>query len=348
MAKATKTAKKKPVSKKTVRKKKISKKPAPKKTVKKKATVNPVIPSAGNAEKAGKTTGKITEVVIRMYCHGFGDCFLLTYMSGGLPAYRMLIDCGMLTGDSDRLKQCIENIKTECNNHLDLVVQSHEHKDHIRGIQTLVKKHQIPVFITDTTKRYGRLTLQKNLVHSFDAHDPVTIGDLVVTAFPKFHDASDPYSFIISCNNVNVGVFTDIGAPCEHVIKHFKQCHAAFLEANYDELMLAQGSYPYFLKSRIRGGMGHLSNMQALELFRAHRPPFMTHLFLSHLSKNNNCPLLVEKLFRDHAGDVNMIVASRYQETSVFHIQQPAKVNWHESKPQQSCVSYKQLTFSFT
>lgn len=139
MAKAKKTvvkkaAVKKPAAKKKAApKKKVAKKTVPKKVVKKKAAAKPKASSVPKVEKPVKNTGKIDEVVIRMYCHGFGDCFLLTYLSSGTPAYRMLIDCGMLTGDSDRLKQCIENIKADCNNHLDLVVQSHEHKDHISG-----------------------------------------------------------------------------------------------------------------------------------------------------------------------------------------------------------------------
>jgi hypothetical protein len=121
----TKTAaKKKP----TVKKKAV-KKAAPKKAVKKKSAPKPAAP----VEKPVKNTGVIDEVAIRMYCHGFGDCFLLTYYSNGAAAYRMLIDCGMLTGDSSRLQKCIEHIKAECGNHLDLVVQTHEHKDHISG-----------------------------------------------------------------------------------------------------------------------------------------------------------------------------------------------------------------------
>ena len=267
-----------------------------------------------------------------------GNCYYI-----GNDKEAILVDAGISCREIEsrmkRLGLLIQKVKA--------VFVSHEHNDHIKGIRTLVKKHQLPVFITEATKKHGRLSLQSDLVQSFNAHEPVTIGDLVVTAFPKFHDASDPYSFIISCNHVNVGVFTDIGAPCQHVIKHFKQCHAAFLEANYDELMLDQGSYPYFLKMRIRGGMGHLSNSQALELFKMHRPPFMTHLFLSHLSKNNNCPQLVEKLFKDHAGDVKMIVASRYVETSVFHICKPDLVNRQDANTRQSCVTYKQLAFSF-
>jgi phosphoribosyl 1,2-cyclic phosphodiesterase len=115
-------------------------------------------------------------------------------------------------------------------------------------------------------------------------------------------------------------VFTDIGAPCDHVINHFQQCHAAFLEANYDETMLEQGSYPYHLKRRIRGGQGHLSNKQALDLFIKHRPSFMSHLLLSHLSQDNNCPRLVHELFSQHAYHTQIVVASRYEESAVYCI----------------------------
>jgi hypothetical protein len=84
--------------------------------------------------------------------------------------------------------------------------------------------------------------------------------------------------------------------------------------------MLDSGSYPYHLKRRIRGGHGHLSNKQALDLFLEYRPSFMSHLFLAHLSNNNNCPDLVRELFIKHAADVKIIIASRFEETPVYHI----------------------------
>ncbi len=118
----------------------------------------------------------------------------------------------------------------------------------------------MPVYITHTTHKFGKIKLEKNLVSSFSANEAVVIGDLSITPFPKFHDAADPYSFVVSYNNIKVGVFTDIGTPCENLIHHFKQCNAAFLESNYDDEMLEKGSYPYFLKNRIRSGKGHLSH----------------------------------------------------------------------------------------
>jgi phosphoribosyl 1,2-cyclic phosphodiesterase len=104
------------------------------------------------------------------------------------------------------------------------------------------------------------------------------------------------------------------------VTKHFQQCHAAFLESNYDEHMLETGRYPYHLKNRIRGGHGHLSNLQAMRLFIDHRPAFMSHLFLAHLSRDNNSPELARNMFTAVAGRTKVVVASRYHETEVYHI----------------------------
>lgn len=205
---------------------------------------------------------------------------------------------------------------------------SHEHSDHINGVQVLAKKFKLPVYITPVTLERGGLTLNEGPVISFSAFETVCIGDLQIKAFPKFHDAGNPHSFLITCNNVTVGVFTDIGIACDHVVHHFKQCHAAFLEANYDEDMLENGGYPFHLKRRIRGGNGHLSNKQALDLFISHRPTFMSHLLLSHLSKNNNDPNLVQQLFDSHAGGTKIIVASRYKETEVYQIEGGAKTEF--------------------
>jgi phosphoribosyl 1,2-cyclic phosphodiesterase len=200
---------------------------------------------------------------------------------------------------------------------------SHEHSDHITGIPVLARKFQLPVYITEGTRTKGRLFLEKHLVISFRAHIPIQFSGFSVTAFPKFHDAFDPHSFIVASASVKVGIFTDIGIACDQVIRYFQQCHAAFLEANYDEDMLTNGSYPSYLKRRIKGGTGHLSNAQALQLVLSYKPRFMSHLLLSHLSKNNNNPKLVEELFNQHAENTKIIVASRNKETPVYHITDP-------------------------
>jgi phosphoribosyl 1,2-cyclic phosphodiesterase len=247
-----------------------------------------------------------------------GNCY---YIGNDMEA--VLVDAGISCRETERrmrrLNLSIKNVRA--------VFVSHEHSDHISGISVLAAKYRLPVYITAATLEAGSMHLSKwnsgdreSLVKPFRAYEPVNIGALSITAFPKLHDACEPHSFIVEYNKIKVGVFTDIGLPCGHVIKHFSQCHAAFLEANYDEEMLERGRYPYHLKRRIRGGFGHLSNKQALQLFTDHRPAFMSHLLLAHLSKNNNSPALVENLFRPYAGNTTITVASRYNETPLYRI----------------------------
>lgn len=198
---------------------------------------------------------------------------------------------------------------------------SHEHGDHIAGLRSLTKKYPVPVYITPDTMREGKVNLRDSLIHTFVPHQPITIGNLRVTAFPKCHDACDPHSFIIEHEQVKVGVITDIGNACENVLRYFKQCHAAFLESNYDEHMLETGRYPVALKNRIRGGKGHISNKQAWELFNDHAPSFMSHLILSHLSFHNNSPSLVKDLFKQHTRQTQIIIASRKEASEVYQIE---------------------------
>lgn len=240
-----------------------------------------------------------------------GNCYYI-----GNDTDAVLVDVGISCREVEkrmrRLGLSMQKVKA--------IFISHEHNDHIRGVCALIKKYQLPVYVTSTTFLHCNFVIDEGLVKHFDSQSTMMIGTLSITAFPKLHDASDPCSFIIEFNDTRVGVFTDIGAPCRYLLEHFKKCHAVFLEANYDEGMLDSGVYPYHLKRRIRGGKGHLSNNQALEIFIKYRAPFLSHLFLSHLSNNNNCPDRVRQLFSSHAGGVKIIVATRFEETPVYHI----------------------------
>lgn len=247
-----------------------------------------------------------------------GNCYYVGN-SGEAVLIDAGISCRQIETRMKRLGLSLLNVKA--------IFVSHEHTDHIQGLSVLSSKWNIPVYITEATRKKGRFSLVSHLVRTFRCSEEVQIGELRIRPFFKAHDAADPHSFVVSCRGIRVGVFTDIGTPCDKLSYHFSECHAAFLEANYDEEMLDSGSYPYYLKSRIKGGKGHLSNRQALELFKNYRPSYMSHLLLSHLSKENNCPVLVENLFRKHAGNTEIIVASRYEETPVYHIQNFAGID---------------------
>jgi len=247
-----------------------------------------------------------------------GNCY---YIGDGEDA--ILVDAGISCKETEKRMQRLGLSM----NKVKAIFVSHEHTDHIAGITVLAKKYQLPVYVTDGTRVSGRMNIDRRSAISFVSYQPIKIGSLIVTPFPKFHDASDPHSFIVASASVTVGIFTDIGIPCEQVVRHFQLCHAAFLESNYDEGMLVNGLYPYYLKKRIMGGKGHLSNSQALQLFLSHRPAFMSHLLLSHLSKNNNSPKLVEELFSQHALTTKIIIASRDEESPVYYISNEAQQN---------------------
>ncbi len=240
-----------------------------------------------------------------------GNCYYV-----GNSSEAVLIDAGLSCRETERRMRQIglemESVKA--------IFISHEHADHISGLPALSKKWRLPVYITPATHGRCRLPLLPELTVAFKPDVPVMVGGLQVMPFVKYHDGCDPHSFTVAGNGVRVGVFTDLGRPCSNLLRHFRQCNAAILEANYDEVMLEQGRYPQHLKNRIRGGHGHLSNREALEVFTNHRPAHMSHLLLGHLSKENNHPDLVASLFRPHAGMTEIVVASRYGASALYAV----------------------------
>jgi phosphoribosyl 1,2-cyclic phosphodiesterase len=240
-----------------------------------------------------------------------GNCY---YIGNGSEA--VLVDAGISCRETEK-RMAKLGLEME---HVKAIFISHEHRDHISGLPVLAKKYRLPVYISEATLRHSGMFLPQELTHHFRT-EPVNIGGLRVTAFEKLHDAADPYSFIIEGNGIKIGVLTDIGKACKQVVHYFRQCHAVFLETNYDEQMLAVGGYPLHLKKRISGGLGHLSNVQALQLFANYRAPFLSHLILSHLSKNNNHPDKALGLFSPYTSELTIAVASRHCESQVYHIQ---------------------------
>ncbi len=244
-----------------------------------------------------------------------GNCY---YIGNNTDA--VLVDAGLTCRETEkrmrRIGLSMDKVRA--------LFVSHEHGDHIKGIQVIAEKYKLPVYITARTLQCSRMLLRNVMPIVHDSR--IDINSLTITAFSKAHDAIEPLSFTIAHNGTTVGVFTDIGIVCNNLQYHFSQCHAAFLESNYDDAMLRNGRYPIHLQNRIRGGHGHLSNDQALALFNSHRPAHMSHLLLAHLSKENNDPGIVLRMFKEHAQEVKVIVASRYEESPLYHINANASV----------------------
>jgi phosphoribosyl 1,2-cyclic phosphodiesterase len=195
---------------------------------------------------------------------------------------------------------------------------SHEHSDHMRGARGVNKKMNLPVYLTAKTHNGSYKNLRSDYPKYFAPGDEIEVGELTIHTFLKNHDASEPCSFRVQYQNINIGVFTDIGNPCENVIAHLKLCDGLFLETNYDEKMLWEGSYPYFLKKRVASEHGHLSNDQAFNLLETYAGENLKCVFLSHLSKENNTPEIAFNSMLNLSSRFDIKLTSRYEAGEVY------------------------------
>jgi phosphoribosyl 1,2-cyclic phosphodiesterase len=240
-----------------------------------------------------------------------GNCYYI-----GNQNEAVLIDVGISCREIEqRLKSLELSVKK-----IKAIFISHEHTDHIRGTRQFSHKYNIPVYITPKTLQHSKLDFLDPLHVKLNTLEVVQVGELQVLAFPKWHDASDPQSFVVSGSGVTIGVMTDIGAACQHVQHYLGLCHAVFLESNYDEQMLLTGRYPAFLKQRVHSDVGHLSNKQAVELVSQFAGKHLSHIFLSHISKDNNSPEIASQIFKSQTRNIEIVLTSRQEATAVYEI----------------------------
>lgn len=197
---------------------------------------------------------------------------------------------------------------------------THEHNDHVCGARVLAKKLDVPVYMTRGTYKSLYFTNQPLAVRFLVPGQPVMLIPFIIHPILKNHDATEPTSFRIELEGVNVGVFTDIGSPCNKVTSHLHECHALFLETNYDEKMLWEGSYPYSLKQRVASDVGHLSNIQAESLLSEHAGPSLKWVLLSHLSGENNTPKVAYDALKHLESRFNIRLTSRREPGDVIEI----------------------------
>jgi len=175
--------------------------------------------------------------------------------------------------------------------HLDGIVVSHEHTDHTKGVGVLSRRFDLPVYVSRKTQNAigSQIGKIREVVH-FNTGETFQLKTLTIHPFSISHDAEDPTGFTVKQNGKKVGIVTDLGIATTMVKEHLKDCTMLILEANHDATMLLEGPYPWFLKQRIKGRTGHLSNTDSRALLEGLLNDRLTHVVLAHLSETNNTP----------------------------------------------------------
>lgn len=254
-----------------------------------------------------------------------GNCYYL-----GTPEFGILIDAGI----------GIRTIKKVLKDHaidfskIAAVLVTHDHADHIKTVGYLGEKMGIPVYTTEGVhrgidkSRYVEETLSASR-KVIEKEVPFLIRDFRITAFEVPHDSTDSVGYHIEYGNHAFTVATDVGHITETVGRYICKANHLILEANYDEEMLRDGSYPAFLKERVASPTGHLSNREAAEFLATHYQPSLKDIWLCHLSRDNNHPELAYKtvdirLFQEGirvGKDVTLVALKRTTPSDIYEFE---------------------------
>ena len=245
-----------------------------------------------------------------------GNCVYI-----GSESTHLLVDVGI---SGKRTEEALHQMSLEGYD-IGAVLITHEHSDHVKGLGVFSRKWGAPIYATENTfeailrdPSLGRI--DQGLFHVIHPDVPFTIGDMTVNPMHISHDAADPVAYRISHGNRNVAVCTDLGTFDSYTVDGLQDMDGLLLEANHDVRMLQAGPYPYYLKQRILGDRGHLSNENSGRLLSRILSDRTGFVFLGHLSRENNMPELAYEAVRAevdlsdtpfHADDFQVIVAKR-------------------------------------
>ena len=191
------------------------------------------------------------------------------------------------------------------------VLVTHDHADHIRAVGTLGEKIHLPIYATQTIhqgidRNYGVSVKLRTSRRYFVKEEPFVLGAsndnlfagaateplFKINTFPVSHDSSECVGYAIEVAGRHFVIITDCGEPNEKMESYIRTAEHIVIEANHDEQMLLNGPYPTYLKERILSPRGHQSNITCSELLQRNFSPALRHVFLCHLSEENNDPLL--------------------------------------------------------
>ena len=217
-----------------------------------------------------------------------GNCYYI-----GTGEYGFLVDAGV----------GVRTVKRELKkHHLSLeqiwgIFITHDHTDHICSVGVLGEKYHIPVYATremhiGINRNYRVTEKLSSSQKYYKKGEHIAIRDFTIQSFPVSHDASDCVGYSFTYEGKTFVIATDLGFIGKEVADHIAKADYLVIEANYDDMMLKNGRYPYPLKQRVRSYTGHLCNDHTARFLADNWPPTLTHVFLCHLSQENNTPEL--------------------------------------------------------
>jgi phosphoribosyl 1,2-cyclic phosphodiesterase len=209
----------------------------------------------------------------------------------GTTLKRLLIDCGL------KPKVLLDRLSRAglAPTQIDAIFVTHEHSDHLGCARHLALRHRTPVWMSAGTHLAAGEVDFEGMLRVAQDGIAIDLGELQITPFTVPHDAREPLQLTCSDGNRKLGVLTDLGYATAHVLAHLAACHALLLECNHDAGMLAAGPYPAFLRQRVGGRFGHLSNVDAAQIAKSLDHAGLSHVVAAHLSRQNNRPELARE-----------------------------------------------------
>lgn len=240
----------------------------------------------------------------------FGFCPLASGSKGnclyvGSQTTRVLIDAGISAGLAiERLLELGIDPHT-----IQAILITHEHSDHIKGLAVLAAKLKIPVLANgETAKGICAALGERPKFKIFTTGESFQFGDLTFHPFSVPHDTLDPVAFTVQIGEIKLGICADIGHVTSLVRKHLENCDYLYLEANHQPSMVHASNRPNYLKQRILGKQGHLSNEDCAALLTSIFHPGLKHVHLAHLSSECNAEEVALQVVRDHLSSKNQVV----------------------------------------
>ena len=223
-----------------------------------------------------------------------GNCIYV-----GTDTTHILVDTGI---SGKRTEEGLNSIDLTGRD-IDAILITHEHADHINGLGVIARKYGIPIYATKGTLKgiIGNPALGKvdaDLFHEVRGDEAFFIKDMKINPMKTSHDAYEPVAYRLSDGNKRIAIATDLGTYNDYTVECLKNMDVLFLEANHDINMLQVGPYPYYLKQRILGNKGHLSNEASGKLLSRVLHDNLQNIVLGHLSNENNLPELAYETVR--------------------------------------------------